>query len=247
MSNLQGKTILLTGAARRIGAVVAKTLHQAGADVVIHYRNSSEAAKLLVAELNKERANSAFTVQADLCLVETFDELIAEVISFTGRLDALINNASSFYPTKIGSVTEKQWDDLHCSNLKAPFFLSQAATSELKKRQGCIINMVDIHGIRPLKGYPVYSSAKAGLIMLTQSLAKELAPEVRVNGVAPGIIMWPEDDANDESQAELLARTALKRQGSPENIAKAILFLIRDASYTTGHVIPVDGGRTLNQ
>ncbi|MEE9352627.1 MAG: pteridine reductase [Thiotrichaceae bacterium] len=247
MSSLQGKTVLLTGAARRIGAVVAKTLHQAGADIVIHYRNSSEDAKLLVVELNTERPNSAFTVQADLCQVEAFDELITQVISFTGQLDVLINNASSFYPTKVGSVTEKQWDDLQCSNLKAPFFLSQAVAPELKSRQGCIINMVDIHGIRPLKGYPVYSSAKAGLIMLTQSLAKELAPEIRVNGIAPGIIMWPEDDANDESQAELLARTALKRQGTPENIAKAILFLIRDASYTTGHVIPVDGGRTLNQ
>jgi len=199
MSNLQGKTVLITGAARRIGAVVAKTLHQAGADIVIHYRNSSEAAKLLVAELNKERGNSAFTIQADLCQFETFDELIAQVISFTGRLDVLINNASSFYSTPVGSVTEKQWDDLHCSNLKAPFFLSQAATSELKNRQGCIVNMVDIHGMRPLKGYPVYSSAKAGLIMLTQSLAKELAPEIRVNGIAPGIIMWPEDDANDET------------------------------------------------
>ncbi|MEE9303884.1 MAG: pteridine reductase [Thiotrichaceae bacterium] len=252
MGALQGKTVLLTGAARRIGAVVAKVLHQEGASIVIHYRNSSEDAQLLIDDLNKQREHSAFTVQADLCQIETFDALIAKVIAFTGRLDVLINNASSFYPTPIGSVTEAHWDDLHCSNLKAPFFLSQAVTPELQKRQGCIVNMVDIHGIRPLKGYPVYSAMKAGLIMLTKSLAKELGPDIRVNGIAPGAIMWPEGDNNDSEvdkklKVELLARTALNCQGSPEDIAKAILFLIRDADYITGHVIPVDGGRLLNQ
>lgn len=246
MTSLQAKTVLLTGAAKRIGAVVAKTLHKAGADIVIHYRHSSEAAKSLIDELNALRENSAFMVQADLCQVDSFEPMIKQVVSFTGHLDVLINNASSFYPTAIGDVTEEQWDDLYCSNLKGPFFLSQAATAQLQKSQGCIINMVDIHGFRPLKGYPVYSSAKAGLMMLTQSLARELAPEIRVNGVAPGAILWPTDEVNQASQGELLAKTALKREGAPKDIAKAILFLIRDADYITGHVIPVDGGRMLN-
>jgi len=221
MSNLEGKTALLTRAARRIGAVVAKTLHQAGASIVIHYRNSSEDAEKLVSELNQLRENSAFLVQADLCQVARFDSLIKQVVSYTGRLDILINNASSFYPTVVGEVTENQWDDLHCSNLKAPFFLSQAATPALTKSNGCIINMVDIHGIRPLIKHPVYSSAKAGLIMLTQSLARELAPEIRVNGVAPGAILWPEDASSEsisensseddqESHNTLLEKTALK-------------------------------------
>lgn len=253
MSNLEGKTALLTGAARRIGAVVAKTLHQAGASIVIHYRNSSEDAEKLVNELNQLRESSAFLVQADLCQIDRFDTLIDQVIAYTGQLDILINNASSFFPTQIGKVTESQWDDLHCSNLKAPFFLSQAATPSLKKTKGCIINMVDIHGFRPLKEYPVYSAAKAGLIMLTQSLARELAPEIRVNGVAPGAVLWPEDGSEDkgsedsqESQSALLEKTALKRKGSSEDIAKTVLFLVKDAEYITGHVIPVDGGRLLN-
>ncbi|HEC04602.1 MAG TPA: pteridine reductase [Thiothrix sp.] len=252
MAELHGKTILLTGAARRIGAVVATTLHQAGADIVIHYRNSSEAAQELVDSLNQQRKDSAFMVQADLCEIDTLPALITETISHTGRLDVLINNASSFYPTVIGSVTEKQWDDLHCSNLKAPFFLAQAAQTELTKHQGCIINMVDIHGIKPLKNHPVYSSAKAGLIMLTQALAKDLGPDIRVNGVAPGAILWPEEGNSAESdhkeiQTELLERTALKCQGTPDDIASAILFLVKGADYITGHVIPVDGGRLLNQ
>ena len=246
MSNLEGKTALLTGAARRIGAVVAKTLHQEGASIVIHYRNSSEDAERLVTELNLLRENSAFLVQADLCQIDRFDSLIKQVVSYTGQLDILINNASSFFPTKIGTVTESQWDDLHCSNLKAPFFLSQAATPSLTKTNGCIINMVDIHGFRPLKDYPAYSAAKAGLIMLTRSLARELAPKIRVNGVAPGAILWPEDESSQKLQDDLLEKTALKRKGTPEDIAKTILFLVKDAEYITGHIIPVDGGRLLN-
>lgn len=266
MSTLEGKTALLTGAARRIGAVVAKTLHQAGANIVIHYRSSSEAAEQLVAELNHIREHSAFLIQADLCQIDQFDTLITQVVSYTGQLDILINNASSFFPTNIGTVTESQWDDLHCSNLKAPFFLSQAATPALMNTNGCIINMVDIHGFRPLKEHSVYSAAKAGLIMLTQSLARELAPKIRVNGVAPGAILWPEEANSDYSNSTmsttvkptnsvensqeaydaLLKKTALKRQGTPEDIAKTILFLVKDAEYITGHVIPVDGGRLLN-
>ena len=247
MNDLQGKTVLITGAARRIGAVVVKVLHQAGANIVIHYRRSGEAAEMLASDLNRLRDSSAYTVQAELCQVDTLANLIQQVIVLTGRLDILINNASSFYPTKIGSTSEQQWDDLHCSNLKAPFFLSQAAASELRKRHGCIINMVDIHALRPLKAYSVYCTAKAGLIMLTKSLAKELAPEIRVNGVAPGAILWPENEIDEETHAELVSRTALKKQGSPEDIASTILFLIRDANYITGHIIPVDGGRILNQ
>ncbi len=246
MTDLKGKTAFLTGAARRIGAVVASMLHHAGADIVIHYRNSGEAADLLAAELNALRTGSAFTVQADLCEIENFEILINTVVSFTGRLDILVNNASSFYPTPVGSVTEKEWDDLHCSNLKAPFFLSQAANAALQETHGCIVNMVDIHAFRPLKAYPVYSAAKAGLLMLTQSLARELAPHVRVNGIAPGAIIWPEEKMSVEQQQEMLNKTALKRQGRAEDIARAILFLVRDADYITGHVIPVDGGRLLN-
>ena len=245
-TKLKGKTAFLTGAAKRIGAVVAKHLHQAGADIVIHYRHSSEAAETLVEQLNALRANSAYTVQADLCDIAAFDTLMEQVLSCTGRLDILFNNASSFYPTHVGSVTEAQWDDLHCTNLKAPFFLAQAASNALQQSQGCIVNMVDIHAFRPLKGYPVYSSAKAGLHMLTQSLARELAPNVRVNGVAPGAIMWPEEKMSDEEKSLLLAKTALKRQGTADDIARAVLFLVRDADYVTGHVIPVDGGRLLN-
>lgn len=246
MNSLTGKTAFLTGSARRIGAVVAKYLHQAGADIVIHYRHSSEAALSLANELNRIRPDSAFTVQAELCDFEAYPHLMEQVISCTGRLDILFNNASSFFPTAVGSVTEAQWDDLHCSNLKAPFFLAQAANEALQQSQGCIVNMVDIHGFRPLKGYPVYSAAKGGLVLLTQTLARELAPLVRVNGVAPGAIMWPEENLSEEEKQSMLEKTALKRQGSPEDIAKAVLFLVRDAPYITGHIIPVDGGRLLN-
>jgi len=189
MTELTGKVALITGAARRIGAVIAETLHNAGTDVVIHYRNSSEDAKALQAKLNSKRADSCFLVQADLLKVNKLPDLIQQVINQTARLDILVNNASSFYPTKIGEITEQHWDDLMGSNLKAPLFLSQASHTHLKAAGGCIINIVDIHGIRPMKNYPVYSPAKAGLIMLTQSLARELGPDVRVNGVAPGAII----------------------------------------------------------
>lgn len=247
MTDLSNRTVLITGAAKRIGAVVSRVLHAAGANLIIHYRSSKGEADDLAASLNATRANSAFTIQGDLCRTAEFPALIEQCLTFTGQLDVLINNASSFYPTSVGEITEKHWDDLLCSNLKAPLFLSQAATTALRKQKGCIINMVDIHGMRPLRNYPVYSSAKAGLIMLTKALAKELGPEIRVNGVAPGAILWPEDDINQVSQDELIAKTAMKRQGNPENIATAIRYLIADADYTTGHIIPVDGGRTLNQ
>lgn len=246
MTELKGKTVLITGAAKRIGAVIAKRLHAAGARIVIHYRTSSEAANLLAEELNIERANSVAVFQANLCDIKQLPKIIDYVLLEYGRLDVLINNASSFYPTLIGEITEQQWDDLLCSNLKAPLFLSQAAAPALRKSNGCIINMIDIHGMRPMKGYPVYSAAKAGLHMLTQSLARELGEEVRVNGVAPGAILWPEDETNQASQTELLAKTALKKQGSPDDIAATVLFLVRDAPYVTGQIIAVDGGRMLN-
>ncbi len=245
-SNLAGKVALITGAARRIGAVIAQTLHQAGADVVIHYRHSAKDAQQLQQKLNAQRDNSCFLVQADLIEVDTLPNLIQNVIKQTQRLDILVNNASSFYPTPIGEITEVDWDDLMGSNLKAPLFLSQAATPYLKQVQGCIINIIDIHGLRPMKNHPVYSPAKAGLVMLTHSLARELGSEIRVNGVAPGAIIWPENELDKQVSDEILAKTALKRQGTPEDIAKAVLFLVKDADYITGHIIPVDGGRLLN-
>lgn len=247
MQNLKGKVALVTGSGRRIGAVTVKALHQAGATVVVHYRNSATDAEKLCAELNQIREGSCFLQQADLLEVASFPAMIESILQKTGRLDILVNNASSFYPTKVGQITEQHWDDLMGSNLKAPLFLSQAVASELKKNNGCIVNMVDIYGISPLKEHPVYSSAKAGLIMLTKSLAKELGPEVRVNGVAPGVILWPENEAEladgESSQQALLDKSCLKRQGSPQDIADTILFLVEKADFITGHVIPVDGGR----
>ena len=251
MQNLKGKVALVTGSGRRIGAVTIRALHTAGATVVVHYRNSAKDAEQLCADLNNERAGSCFLQQADLLDVVSFPVMIESIIQKAGRLDILVNNASSFYPTKVGEITEQHWDDLIGSNLKAPLFLSQAAASELKKNQGCIVNMVDIYGMNPLKDYPVYSSAKAGLIMLTKSLARELGPDVRVNGVAPGVILWPETNNKDESanaegsQQALLDKSCLKRQGSPQDIAETILFLVEKAGFITGHIIPVDGGRLL--
>ncbi|MEE9309917.1 MAG: pteridine reductase [Cocleimonas sp.] len=248
MQNLKGKVALVTGSARRIGAVTVQTLHEAGATVIVHYRSSAKEAEELCAKLNKIRLDSCFLQQADLADVQTLPKMVENIIKQAGRLDILVNNASSFHPTPVGEITEAHWDNLMGSNLKAPLFLSQAAAPQLIKNKGCIVNMIDVHGFRPLKNHPVYSSAKAGLLMLTQSLARELGPQVRVNGVAPGAILWPENESS-EMQAEheaLLEKTCLKREGAPEDIAKAILFLVKDADYITGHVIPVDGGRMLN-
>ena len=253
MQKLAGKVALVTGAARRIGATTSRALHQQGAKVVVHYRNSADDAKKLCEELNAIRADSCFIEQAELADVSKLQEMIDTVINKAGRLDILINNASSFFPTKVGEISEADWDNLIVSNLKAPLFLSQAAAPQLIKNQGCIINMIDIHADRPLTDHPVYCAAKAGLLMLTKSLAKELGPEVRVNGVSPGAILWPEseiDNKNTEIAVEhqnLLDKTSLKRQGSPDDIASTILFLVCDAPYITGHNIPVDGGRLLNQ
>ena len=214
--------VLITGAAHRIGATTAKLLHQNGMNIVLHYRGSRKQAQAVQKELNDLRENSVILIQADLHITNGLPALIEESVKAWGRLDVLINNASSFYPTKIGKATEAQWDDLIGSNLKAPFFLSQAAAPHLKKNNGCIINIVDIHADRPLKTFPIYSMAKAGLAMMTKSLACELGPEIRVNAVAPGAILWPEN-LDEVAKQRIVSRTFLKRQGNPMDISKTIL------------------------
>lgn len=236
---------MITGGARRVGAEIARTLHGAGANLLIHYRTSAVAAEGLARELNGKRAGSAAVAKADLLDHAAPESLVAAALREFGRLDVLINNASTFYPTEMGKVTSAQWEELLGSNLRAPFFLAQAAAASLKARQGLIVNIVDIHALRPLKGHPVYSIAKAGLAMLTRSLARELGPEVRVNGIAPGPVLWPEQTMDQELQREIIGKTALKRQGSPQDIARTALFLAKDAPYITGQVIAVDGGRSI--
>lgn len=243
---LEGKVVLITGAAHRIGATTARLLHATGANIVLHYRASRKGALALQEELNAQRENSVILVQADLLQTEKLTALVREAKEAWGRLDVLVNNASTFYPTAIGEVGENEWNDLIGSNLKAPFFLAQAAAPHLKRARGCIVNIVDIHADRPLRGHPVYSIAKAGLVMLTKALAGELGPEVRVNAIAPGAILWPENDMDEVTKQRIVSRTFLKRQGTPNDIAKAALFLIRDADYTSGQVLTIDGGRSLN-
>lgn len=246
-ASLAGQCGLITGAAHRIGAAIARTLHAEGMELVLHYRNSKASAQELKQELEQHRANSVRLVQADLHATAELDRLITAAVDFRGRLDLLVNNASSFYPTPMAEATETDWDDLIGSNLKAPFFLSKLAAPLLQQNSGCIVNLIDIHAERPLKDHPIYSVAKAGNAMLVKSLARELGPEVRVNGVAPGAILWPEQGLGAEAQQEILNRTALKRAGSPLDISQTLLFLVRDANYITGQIIAVDGGRTLQQ
>ena len=243
MPNLQ-KIVLITGAARRIGAQIVKSFHEAGYGVVLHYRDSQAEAAALMTLLNEEREGSAWLVKADLQSVEEIQGMLKELIDKTGRLDVLVNNASTFYETPLETANEADWNDLMGSNLKAPFFVSQAASKELKKTKGCIVNVVDIYAKRSLPNYPIYSTAKAGLYALTESLAKELAPEVRVNGVSPGVILWPENQSVTLSE-EIVQRIPLQRQGSVEDIAEAVLFLSTQAAYITGQVIAVDGGKGL--
>jgi pteridine reductase len=244
-SGLRGQVVLITGAARRVGAEIVRTLHAAGASVLVHYRTSAAAAIALADELNRLRAHSAAIHAAQLTNAQAPEKLIAATLLEFGRLDILINNASSFYPTPVGQITEAAWDDLIGSNLKAPLFLSQAAAPSLRAQRGLIINMIDIHAERPLKAYPVYSAAKAGLAMLTRSLARELGPDIRVNGIAPGPVLWPEGDLDDALKREIIGKTALKRHGTPQDIARTALFLAKDAPYITGQIIAVDGGRSL--
>jgi pteridine reductase len=245
VSSLAGRCILITGAAKRLGAAIARETHARGANVVIHYRNSQAAAAELCDELNARCSNSAMIVQADLLDVQQHARLVDTAVKQFGRLDVLINSASTFYPTPMGNITNTQFDDLIGSNLKAPLFLAQAAAPHLRKTQGLIINMIDIHASRPLPEHPVYCAAKAGLLMLTKSLARELGPAIRVNGIAPGPVLWPEQGIASELQDEIIQKTALKRCGSPDDIARTALFFIQDAPFVTGQILAVDGGRSI--
>ncbi|HSH72571.1 MAG TPA: pteridine reductase [Methylophilaceae bacterium] len=247
-SSLQDKVILITGGAKRVGAAICRLLHDDGANLMIHYRSSTSEARALQAELNLKRPNSAAIIQGDLLNLAVLPSLVQETINHFGRLDVLINNASSYYATELGEISDDQWEDLVGSNLKAPMFLSQAAAPELRKQRGCIVNITDMHVERPKKGYIVYSVAKAGLVTLTKSLAHELSPEVRVNAVAPGPVMWPEDNPQFDEvyRQRVISQTLLKRIGEASDVAKAVRFLIHDAPFITGQIIAVDGGRSLN-
>ena len=240
------KVALITGGSKRIGAQTTRLLHESGYNVIIHCRLSREAADTLAEELNRNRADSACVVQGDLNNETIYNHLIEQAYQCWNRLDVLINNASTFYPTPVGSITLDDWHTLVNSNMKAPLFLAQAAAPYLKQVEGNIINMADVHAMRPMKDHPVYCAAKAGLVMITKSLAKELGPEIRVNTVAPGAILWPDNDMPEHTKTLILERTSLKKAGDPIDIAKTILFLVRDAHYITGQLIAVDGGRTLN-
>jgi pteridine reductase len=244
---LEDKVVLITGGARRVGAAISRRLHAAGANLVVHYRSSSGEARALKLELTSQRPNSVVLVQGDLLKQPNLAGLIKDALKAYGRLDALVNNASSFYPTAMGEITEKAWDDLVGTNLKAPLFLSQAAARELRKNHGAIVNIIDIHAEFPMKNYVVYNIAKGGLVALTRSLAREMGPEVRVNGVAPGTILWPDDDSwkDEVSRQRIMNQTALKRIGEPDDIAKAVEFLLTGGPYVTGQVIAVDGGRSV--
>ncbi len=243
---MHGKVVLITGGAKRVGAAICRRLHRQGASLMVHYRSSVAEAQALADELNGHRADSVTLVQGDLLDPATPEKLVVAAVIRYGRLDVLVNNASSFYPTGVGEITEAHWVDLVGTNLKAPLFLSQAAAPELRKNRGCIVNIADIHAERPMKSYVVYSLAKAGLVALTKSLAQELGPEVRVNAVAPGPIMWPEGDPTfDEAERRrIVEHTALKREGQPDDIARTVRFLVDDAPYVTGVILPVDGGRS---
>ncbi len=242
---LAGKAALITGAARRVGAAIARALHGAGANVVLHYRSSADEAAALARELNGSRADSAALAQCDLLDGDSVPELARTAATAFGGLDILVNNASSFYPTPVGDIDEEDWNDLIGTNLKAPLFLSQAVSAALRERGGLIVNLADIHGVRPLRRHPVYCVAKAGLIMLTKSLARELGPQVRVNAIAPGPVMWPQDGVDEALRAKIIDRTALKRGGSAEDVARAVLFFASEAPFVTGQILAVDGGRSI--
>ena len=242
---LNGQVALITGAAKRIGAAISRRLHEHGANVAIHYRDSSDEANALCDELNATRLDSAMPLRADLSDTNAFPELINSITKWHGQLDILINNASSFYPTPTGQISDADWDNLIGTNLKAPLFLAQAALAPLRSSRGVIVNIVDIHAQRPLRNHAVYGAAKAGLAMLTRSLARDLAPDIRVNGVSPGAILWPETDLSDAAKKSILGQIPLGRTGEPEDIAGCVLYLVRDAIYVTGQIIAVDGGRSI--
>jgi pteridine reductase len=244
-NSLAGKTALITGGSQRIGAQIVRQLHAAGANVGIHFRNSADEAQVLCDGLNGLRDDSAAIFAADLAQTSALSDLTESFVAWAGGIDVLINNASTFYPTPVGTITELQWDELFASNLRAPLFLSQCAMPYLRESQGVIINMIDIHARRPLRDHSVYGSAKAGLEMLTRSLAKDLAPEIRVNGIAPGAILWPEQGMTDSIKNTILQQIPLGRPGEPCEIAECVLYLASGARYITGQVIAVDGGRSL--
>jgi len=245
---MQGKVVLVTGGAKRVGAAICRRLHAAGARVAVHYRSSAQQALALQDELNRLRPKSAAAFQADLLDLDALPQLVHKVIKKFGQLDALVNNASSFYATPLAEVDEQQWHDLLGTNLRAPLFLAQAAADELRRRHGAIVNIADIHAERPMQGHLLYSVAKAGLAALTRGLAQEMAPQVRVNAVAPGVIVWPDGPEWEdvERRRKIVAHTLLKREGEPDDIARAVVFLIQDAPYVTGQLIAVDGGRSVN-
>jgi pteridine reductase len=236
---------LITGAGRRVGAVIARTLHAAGYDVALHYRHSAADARTLADELEAQRSGSTLLLQAELAELSTLPGMIDQLLERYGRLDALVNNASAFFSTSVGTATAEQWNALFASNAQAPFFLSQAAIPALRASGGAIVNMIDIYAERPLAGYPLYCMAKAALAAMTRSLALDLGPDIRVNGVAPGAVLWPGDGKAYDDQQAMLARTPLQRSGSPDDVASAVLWLLRDAPFVTGQIIRVDGGRTL--
>ncbi len=246
--SLDNKVVLITGGAKRVGAAICRELHADGALLMIHYNRSIEEARALKADLNLKRANSVAIIQGDLLNLEALPGLVNKTIEHFGKLDVLINNASSYTPTEIGTINEENWHDLMGSNLKAPMFLAQAAATELRKNHGVIINITDMHIERPKKGYVVYSVAKAGLVTLTKSLAQELSPEVRVNAVAPGPVLWPENNPQFDEvyRQRVISQTLLKRVGEANDVAKAVKFLVADAPFVTGHILAVDGGRSLN-
>ncbi len=245
---MQGKVVLVTGGAKRVGAAICRRLHAAGAQLAVHYRSSEQEALDLQKELNGVRLKSAAVFQADLLDPHALPQLVHKVIHKFGQLDALVNNASSFYATPLTDIDEQQWHDLLGTNLKAPLFLAQAAAVELRRRHGSIVNIADIHAERPMLGHLLYSTAKAGLVALTKGLAQEMAPQVRVNAVAPGVIIWPENETwlDEEQRRKIVAHTLLKREGEPDDIARTVQFLLKDAPYITGQIIAVDGGRSIN-
>jgi pteridine reductase len=245
-SNIENRVVLITGAAQRIGAETARLLHSKGFNIIIHYRSSGAAADALCQQLNHQRKNSAACLQADLCSTKAVKELAVTAERVWGRIDALINNASSFYPTAVAEATEDDWQALIDSNLKGPYFLTQALVDSLRKQQGCVINIVDIHSEKPLRDHSIYSIAKAGVAMMTKSLAKELAPDIRVNGVSPGAILWPQQEMPAQQKNAILNKIPLARTGEPNDIARTIAFLIEQAPYISGQIIAVDGGRSLN-
>lgn len=237
---------LITGAARRIGACIAETLHQRGCNVFLHYHDSSDAVDQLAEQLNARRPNSAFMLQADLGEAEDINRLAEQVRVRTHQLDLLVNNASRFFPTVVGTTSMAQWDELMDSNLRGPYFLTQALLPELATAGGSVVNLLDVHAVRPMPGHAVYCMAKAGLQMMTLALARDLGPKIRVNGVAPGAILWPEHDSTSEDQEKILHKTVMGRAGKPGDIASAVVYLGLDAPYVTGQILAVDGGRSLN-